>query len=77
MQPVVDKFQTFREAGAATCAYYQRLSPAERLEILFQLRATAHGESDATSERLAPIYRTEGVTHMNEKRFRLCYNPAR
>jgi len=57
MEPVVAKFRTFREAEAATRAYYQRLSPAERLEILFQLRAIAHKESDAISERLAPVYR--------------------
>ncbi|MGO8733800.1 MAG: hypothetical protein ACLQVM_13530 [Terriglobia bacterium] len=57
MKPVVAKFRTFREAEAATHAYYQRLSPAERLEILFQLRTMAHKESDATSGRLAPVYR--------------------
>jgi hypothetical protein len=57
MEPVVAKFRTFREAEAAKRAYCQRLSPAERLEILFQLRAMAHKESDATSERLAPVYR--------------------
>ena len=57
MQPVVTKFRTFREAEAATHAFYRRLSPAERLEILFQLRAMIHKESDATSERLAPVYR--------------------
>ena len=57
MEPVVAKFRTFREAEEATRAYYQRLSPEERLEILFQLRAMAHKESNATSERLAPVYR--------------------
>jgi hypothetical protein len=57
MQPVVAKFQTFREAEAVTRDYYRRLSPAERLEILFQLRAMAHKENDATSGRLARVYR--------------------
>jgi hypothetical protein len=57
MKLVVNKFQTFREADAATRDYYRRLSLAERLETLFQLRATAHKESDATSGRLAPVYR--------------------
>ena len=57
MQPVFAKFRTFREAEAATRDYYRRLSPAERLEILFQLRAMAHKESDATSGRLARVYR--------------------
>ena len=57
MKLVVNKFRTFREADAATREYYRRLSPAERLEILFQLRAMAHKESDATSGRLARVYR--------------------
>jgi hypothetical protein len=57
MEPVVAKFRTFRESEAATRAYYQRLSPTERLEILFQLRAMAHKESDATSRGLARVYR--------------------
>jgi hypothetical protein len=57
MKPVVAKFRTFSEADAATLAYYRQLSPAERMEILFQLRAMAHKESDALSGRLAPVYR--------------------
>jgi len=57
MKPVVAKFRTFREAEAATLDYYLRLSPQERLEILFQLRAMAHEESDATDARLARVYR--------------------
>jgi hypothetical protein len=57
MEPVVAKYRTFQEAEAATRAYYQRLSPAERLEILFQLRAMAHKEGDATSGGLARVYR--------------------
>ena len=57
MKPVFVKFRTFRKAEAATRDYYLRLSPAKRLEILFQLRAMAHKESDATSGRLARVYR--------------------
>ena len=57
MNPVVAKFRTFREAEAATRDYYRRLSPEERLEILFQLRAMAQEESDANSRRLARVYR--------------------
>jgi len=57
MQHVVAKFRTFREAEEATREYYRRLSPAERLEILFQLRTLARKEGDAPSGRLACVYR--------------------
>jgi hypothetical protein len=57
MEPVVAKFRTHREAEEATLEYYRRLSPAERLEILFQLRASVHKEDDAASEGLARVYR--------------------
>jgi len=57
MRPDIAKFRTHQEAEAATLAYYRRLSPAERLEILFELRALAHEEDDASSERLARVYR--------------------
>ncbi len=57
MELVASKFRTFREAEAATRDYYRRLSPQERLEILFQLRAMAHKESDAASRGLARVYR--------------------
>jgi hypothetical protein len=55
MKPIVAKFRTFPEAEAATRDYYRQLSPEERLEILFQLRAMAHKESDATVGRLARV----------------------
>jgi hypothetical protein len=57
MERVVAKFRTFEEARHATLAYYRRLSPAERLEILFALRDMARKEDDATSQRLARVYR--------------------
>jgi hypothetical protein len=57
MQAVVAKFRTFREAEVANRDYYRRLSLAERLENLFQLRAIEHKESDAASGRLARVYR--------------------
>jgi len=57
MEPVVAKFRTFREAEEATREYCRRLTPAERLEILFQLRAMALKEGDGASERLARVYR--------------------
>jgi hypothetical protein len=56
MEPVVAKFRTFLEAEAATREHCRRLSPEERLEILFQLRETAHEENDAASQRVARVY---------------------
>jgi hypothetical protein len=57
MESVVAKFRTYQEAEEATREYYRRLSPAERLEILFQLRAFAFKEDDATSQGMARVYR--------------------
>ena len=67
MEAIVAKFRTFREAEEATREYYRRLSPAERLEILFQLliiahkevarKDVAHKEDDAASGSLARVYR--------------------
>jgi hypothetical protein len=56
MEQVVAKFRTHQEADQATREYYRRLSPSQRLEILFQLRALAHKEEGATSGRLARVY---------------------
>jgi hypothetical protein len=49
MRPAIAKFPTHQEAEAATLAYYRRLTPAERLEILFQLGDFARQEDDASS----------------------------
>jgi hypothetical protein len=57
MQPFVAKFRTFRDAEEATREYYRKLSPVERLEILFELRARTLKEGDAASGRLASVYR--------------------
>jgi hypothetical protein len=57
MHPVVAKFGNFREAQEATRDYYRRLSPAERLEILFKLRALEHKEGEVASRGLARVYR--------------------
>jgi len=57
MEPVVAKFRSFAEAEEATREYYSKLSPAERLEILFQLRTLVRKEGDAPSGRLAGVYR--------------------
>jgi hypothetical protein len=51
MEPAVAMFRTHQEAEAATLAYYRRLKPAERLEILFQLRDFARKEDDASSDK--------------------------
>jgi len=57
MERVVAKFRTHQEADEATLAYYRSLSPKERLEILFQLRAAHHKDDDAASQGLARVYR--------------------
>jgi hypothetical protein len=57
MKPVVSKYRTFEEAETATREFYARISPAERVEILFELRARAHKENYASSGRLARVYR--------------------
>ncbi len=57
MQRVVAKFRTHQEAEEGTLAYYRSLSPEERLEILFQLRAIHHKDDDAASEGMARVYR--------------------
>ena len=57
MEPVVTKFRTHAEADEATLAYYRRLTPAERLEILFELRALTQKDNDAASQGLASVYR--------------------
>ena len=54
---VMAKFRSFREAEEASRRYYRQLSPAERLEILFKLRAMAHEECDAPPQGLARVYR--------------------
>ena len=57
MDPVIAIFRSFREAEEATREYERRLSPSERLEILFKLRALEQKEADAASEGLARVYR--------------------
>jgi hypothetical protein len=57
MQKVIAKFRTFQEADKATREYYRRLTPEQRLEILFQVRAMAHKEAHASPEGMARVYR--------------------
>ncbi len=57
MELRVAKFRTFEEAEEANLAYYRSLTPEQRLEILFQLRAMVVKESDDSSQRMARVYR--------------------
>jgi hypothetical protein len=57
MKHCVAKFHTHRAAEEATREYYRRLSPEERLEVLFALRARSHKERDDLSGRLERVYR--------------------
>lgn len=57
MKPVVAKFRTHQDAERATLEYYRGLTPVERLEILFELRARVPKGDDAASGRLARVYR--------------------
>ena len=55
MEKVVRKFNSFEEADAAEHETYMRMTPAERMKILFQLRELMY--PDATAQRLARVYR--------------------
>jgi len=57
MEPVIAKFRSHAEAEEATRKYYRRLTPQERLKILFELRAREHKEDDVLSEGMARVYR--------------------
>jgi hypothetical protein len=54
---IVAKFTSHQESQEATRLYYQRLSPAERLEILLELIDSFRKESGATSEGFERVYR--------------------
>ncbi len=49
MVPIMAKLKSFEDAERADREYYRRLTPAERLEILFRLREIAHREDYAAS----------------------------
>lgn len=57
MERLVRRFRTHTDADKATREYHSHLSPSERLEILFQFRSLGRKEEDATSGRLARVYR--------------------
>lgn len=54
MEKIVQKFNSFEEAEAADRAYYQSLSPDERMQILFEIIYRANNE---TYPRLERVYR--------------------
>ena len=55
MEKVMQKFPSHRQSEEADRAYYQSLSPQERLEILLKL--IAQGQPDETEQRLTRVYR--------------------
>lgn len=59
MDSTVRRFNSFAEADEAEADYYAQLTPAQRLEILFDLIATYRDTHGETSERLERIYRVD------------------
>ncbi len=58
MEKVVKKFKSFEESDQADKEYYLRLTPQERLQILFELNLRQQGTShDKPADRLARVYR--------------------
>lgn len=55
--PALAKFRTHEEAEAATLEYYRRLTPEQRLEILFELLRQAQPEDDAATEGMVRVCR--------------------
>jgi hypothetical protein len=64
VEPIVAKFPSHQESEKATRLYYQRLSPAERLEILLELIDSSRKGSHATSERFERVYR---ISQLSER----------
>jgi len=56
MESVVRHFGSYAEAEAADRAYYQSLTPEQRLEILFEL-VHRYREEHGCSERFERVYR--------------------
>lgn len=57
MQRVVRKFHGFTESAESDRAYYQSLTPQQRLDILLDLLARYKDSRDETAERLERVYR--------------------
>ena len=56
MEPVIRQFDSHAEAEAADRNFYRSLTPAQRLEILFDL-VTRYREEHGCSDRLERVYR--------------------
>lgn len=57
MQRVVRKFQGFQASDEADRAYYQSLTPKQRLDILLDLIARYQDNLDETTKRFKRVYR--------------------
>jgi hypothetical protein len=57
MERTAQKFSSYQQAEEASRLYYQRLSPAKRLEILLQLIDRCRAEGHASSQGLERVYR--------------------
>jgi hypothetical protein len=57
MGKTVRRFGSHREADAADRVYYQRLTAAQRLDILLDLITSHRDSSDETAEGFARVYR--------------------
>jgi hypothetical protein len=55
MDKVLRKFATHQEADAADAERDRRLTPEQRIQILFDLQAREH--PDAAAQRFARVYR--------------------
>jgi hypothetical protein len=56
MEKVVHKFRSHAEADAADRAYYHRLTPDQRMDVLLDLINAQRG-TDEASQRLARVCR--------------------
>lgn len=52
MEKSVQIFNSHQEAEAADLEYYRRLTPEQRMRILFQIIADHEGGTDASQSRL-------------------------
>ena len=57
MDSTIRRFGSFAEADEAEADYYAHLTPAQRIEILFDLIQTYRDINGETSDRLERIYR--------------------